>query len=213
MHTHMRASTHADTHARTQACTYTCLFLNTRYKIALCVFCIQTPSLLIAASVACLAFRRASNILQVSALCADWSFHVSVTYKCSTATFKNIQVMCALENAEFDAFAYVCSKAMMLCWVLLGRIYISGAIAKLRRPPDGFDLVGISLTLSGSGSASIYAVFDNNQAIPEYIVHLEWDNSKQHLLACNTRHTLVWCVLGCKRSLFVVYSEYEQICW
>lgn len=73
---------------------------------------------------------------------------------------------------SFCASLDFCSKAMLLCRVVLGRVYQSGSVTTLRKPPNGYDSIGTSAQVVGSGAASIYAVFDNAQAIPEYIVHL-----------------------------------------
>lgn len=54
--------------------------------------------------------------------------------------------------------------AMLLCRVTLGRV-TQGARG-MRRPPDGFDSV-----VGSSSGPLMYAVFDNNQAYPEYLVY------------------------------------------
>ena len=52
--------------------------------------------------------------------------------------------------------------AMLLCRVALGKA--TAGTYELRRPPPGFDSVS-------SSTDPIYAVFDNNQSYPEYILH------------------------------------------
>lgn len=63
------------------------------------------------------------------------------------------------------------SKALLLCRVVLGRILPCTSAHTLRKPPDGHESVGTSDHVPGSGD-TIFAVYDNSQAIPEYIVHL-----------------------------------------
>lgn len=53
------------------------------------------------------------------------------------------------------------TRAMFLCRVVLGRIGMGSS--GLRKPPEGKDSVS-------SGSQHIFAVFDNAQAYPEYLV-------------------------------------------
>ena len=59
---------------------------------------------------------------------------------------------------------------MFLCRVALGRLAVGSP--GLRIPPKGFDAVTnttgnvLQLTLQ-----SIFAVFDNSQAYPEYVIH------------------------------------------
>lgn len=60
---------------------------------------------------------------------------------------------------------------MLMCRVVLGRVYQCTERVNFRKPPDGYDSVGTAAQVPGSGD-SIFAVFDNTQAIPEYIVHL-----------------------------------------
>lgn len=72
-------------------------------------------------------------------------------------------------------------KAMLVCRVSLGRLALGGS--GLRRPPQGFDAV------SGPGGTkfpqalhpsmqAIFAVYDNSQAYPEYIVHFRLHSSQ-----------------------------------
>lgn len=60
---------------------------------------------------------------------------------------------------------------MMMCRVVLGRISHSASGVNLRKPPAGYESIGNAAHVPGSGN-TIFAVFDNAQAIPEYIVHL-----------------------------------------
>ena len=58
--------------------------------------------------------------------------------------------------------------AMLLCRVALGKVGLGNS--RLRRPPPGFDSVCRNLDLQHN---DIFAVFDNNQSYPEYIVHYQ----------------------------------------
>lgn len=62
------------------------------------------------------------------------------------------------------------TKAMFLCRVALGRLAVGSP--GLRLPPKGSDAV---TNASGRGmfsqNLSVYAVFDNSQAYPEYVIH------------------------------------------
>jgi hypothetical protein len=60
--------------------------------------------------------------------------------------------------------------AMLLCRVAMGRIGKGGS--SLRKPPDGFDAVSNSGNHVASES-DIFAVFDNSQAYPEWIVYYD----------------------------------------
>ena len=60
------------------------------------------------------------------------------------------------------------ARAMLLCRVALGKI--AQGSQQLRRPPAGFDSVTNS---HPDHPNAIFAVFDNNQSYPEYIVHFE----------------------------------------
>ena len=55
---------------------------------------------------------------------------------------------------------------MLLCRVALGKI--AEGSPDLRRPPPGFDSVCRKLDLHRN---DIFAVFDNSQSYPEYIIH------------------------------------------
>ena len=57
------------------------------------------------------------------------------------------------------------SFSMLLCSVVVGRSAPGGV--SLRRPPDGFD----SVYGAGAQGTKNYAVFDNSQAYPSYLVH------------------------------------------
>ena len=57
------------------------------------------------------------------------------------------------------------SFSMLLCSVIVGRT-APGSVS-LRRPPDGFD----SVYGAGAHGTKNYAVFDNSQAYPSYLVH------------------------------------------
>lgn len=65
------------------------------------------------------------------------------------------------------------AKAMMLCRVALGRLAVGGA--GLRLPPRGHDAVtcagGTAYPNASSNVDPIFAVFDNSQAYPEYVIH------------------------------------------
>lgn len=63
------------------------------------------------------------------------------------------------------------AKAMLVCRVSLGRLAIGGH--SLRLPPKGFDAVTIAggEVFPQALVAAIFAVFDNSQGYPEYIVH------------------------------------------
>ena len=57
---------------------------------------------------------------------------------------------------------------MLLCRVALGKV--GQGTSALRRPPPGFDSVSKSIA-NGQQRNDIFAVFDNNQSYPEYILH------------------------------------------
>ena len=57
--------------------------------------------------------------------------------------------------------------SMLLCSVIVGRT-APGSVS-LRRPPDGFD----SVYGAGAHGTKNYAVFDNSQAYPSYLVHFD----------------------------------------
>jgi hypothetical protein len=56
---------------------------------------------------------------------------------------------------------------MLVCRVLLGRV--GRGERGLRRPPN--DARGRMLDSVGSEQSGMYCVFDNHQAIPEYIIY------------------------------------------
>ena len=56
--------------------------------------------------------------------------------------------------------------AMLLCRVALGKVCKGNS--SLLRPPPGYDSVCRDRDLRHN---DVYAVFDNNQSYPEYIVH------------------------------------------
>ena len=58
--------------------------------------------------------------------------------------------------------------AMLLCRVALGKV--TQGSRELRRPPPGFDSVSNN---AQRPQDKIYAVFDNNQSYPEYILHFQ----------------------------------------
>lgn len=64
-------------------------------------------------------------------------------------------------------------KAMLVCRVALGRLGIGGP--GLRLPPKGTDAVTCQggTVFPQALAAAIFAVFDNSQAYPEYIVHFK----------------------------------------
>ena len=63
------------------------------------------------------------------------------------------------------------TKTMLLCRVALGRLTTGGP--GMRLPPSGFDAVtsGQAVAFPQALHLGIFAVFDNSQAYPEYIVH------------------------------------------
>lgn len=65
------------------------------------------------------------------------------------------------------------AKAMLVCRVTLGRLGIGGP--GLRLPPKGTDAVTCNggTVFPQALAAAIFAVFDNSQAYPEYIVHFK----------------------------------------
>lgn len=58
--------------------------------------------------------------------------------------------------------------AMLLCRVALGKV--TAGSPTLRRAPPGFDSVRSQTTQELD---EVYAVFDNNQSYPEYIIHYQ----------------------------------------
>ncbi|DBA66402.1 TPA: hypothetical protein ACH3X2_002382 [Trebouxia sp. C0005] len=64
-------------------------------------------------------------------------------------------------------------KAMLVCRVALGRLGVGGP--GLRLPPKGTDAVTChgGIVFPQALAAAIFAVFDNSQAYPEYIVHFK----------------------------------------
>ena len=64
-------------------------------------------------------------------------------------------------------------KAMLVCRVALGRLGIGGP--GLRLPPKGTDAVTCQggTVFPQALASAIFAVFDNSQAYPEYIVHFK----------------------------------------
>ena len=64
-------------------------------------------------------------------------------------------------------------KAMLVCRVALGRLGIGGP--GMRLPPKGSDAVTCQggTVFPQALAAAIFAVFDNSQAYPEYIVHFK----------------------------------------
>ncbi|KAK9832573.1 hypothetical protein WJX84_000851, partial [Apatococcus fuscideae] len=63
--------------------------------------------------------------------------------------------------------------AMLLCRVALGKV--TEGSQELRRPPPGFDSVS---NAAQKARDQIYAVFDNNQSYPEYIVHFQQEHQQ-----------------------------------
>ena len=63
------------------------------------------------------------------------------------------------------------AKALLVCRVALGRLHTGQP--GLRLPPKGFDAVTCQggIVFPKALAAAIFAVFDNSQAYPEYIVH------------------------------------------
>jgi hypothetical protein len=74
------------------------------------------------------------------------------------------------QQEEERKHEWVGQYAMLMCRVALGRIGMGGS--SMRKPPDGFD--SVSATGSAKPQAGdIFAVYDNAQAYPEYIIHYD----------------------------------------
>lgn len=104
------------------------------------------------------------------------SMHTAIC-KLLIAGFLSVIPCCWLEHTPINPsfartlFLPVCSKALLMCHIILGRILPCTYGVGLRKPPDGYESVGNSTYVHGSGN-TIFAVFDNDQAYPAYIVHI-----------------------------------------